>query len=350
MKNREVVDVYSPAYKPDHKRLQSLQAVVSDSMRSMTYVDNRGQRKVMDADGSFFFARELEAIETQLYRVDYAEIMARQAFPVSNFGGNWTDEVTYRAIDRVGKAKIISTYGASDIPLVSVSAQEIRTAVKNFASSFKFTVMEIERARHTGIPLDAEEAFAARDVVERTMDETAWFGDVESNVQGLLNNGTIPRANVVNGVSGFPQWNKKTPAEILFDVLDGFATMLALTKQVEKPNTLAVPTYQYNLLVQPRSTTAPDSILEYIVKHVPSLEGNRDNVMSIPVLAGAGTIGADLMIIYRKDPSKLVYSIPLDVIVEDPQRIDLNFKSIVRAASAGVIVRKPLSVSFLEKI
>ena len=62
---------------------------------------------ILDADGAFFFQRQLEQIKARSYDVQYAELQARMLFPVSNEGGPGITSITYRTYDQIGAAKII---------------------------------------------------------------------------------------------------------------------------------------------------------------------------------------------------------------------------------------------------
>ena len=77
----------------------------------------------LDADGAFFFQRQLEHIKAKSYDVRYAELKARMLFPVSNEGGPGITNITYRTYDQVGSAKIINAY-ADDLPRADVNGIE----------------------------------------------------------------------------------------------------------------------------------------------------------------------------------------------------------------------------------
>lgn len=343
------VDQYARTYQADENRINQLKAKIMDSVGTQ-YSAANGSMHTFDADGAAFFARQLEQIENRIYKKKYPELKARQVIPVDNQGGEWTDKLTYRVFDVQGEAKIINSYNSTDIPLVNLSAKEVSVQARYIASAFSYTVMEIARAQHAGVPLGNELAIAARDFIERKIDSIAWHGDADHGLNGLLDNGNIPKSNAANGANGTPEWSTKTPGEILFDILDAFADVQELTKEVETPDNLALPTAQYNLLLQPRSTTSDTSIIKWIVENVPFLNGRMENITSVPKLKGAGTNDVDMMIVYRKDPEKLVLSIPMDILIEPPEKRDLSFKSIMRSSTAGTIVRYPLSLKFIEKI
>lgn len=307
--------------------------------------------KALDAvpNGSVFFARQLELIEQRIYRVEYPQYKARLIMPVNNEGGDWVKTITYRIYDRVGMAKVIGSYQNDDIPMTDIVADEVTSPVRDIATFFKYSVKDIAYAQHTGLALDAELALASRDSVEQRINQIAFAGDSEYNLQGLLTQPNIPTANVVNGASGFPEWTKKTPNEILFDVLDLFADTIATTNEVERPDTLLLPVYQKELLLQPRSELSDSTILKFLIDNIPYLSSVED-IIGVPQLKGAGTGGKDIMIALTRDERKLELSLPLDVIVMLPELKSMSYETIVRAATGGTIVRYPLSARVAEGI
>ena len=60
---------------------------------------------VIDANGAVFFQRQLEHIKSKSYDVKYAELKARQLFPVSNEAGAGVQTITYRTYDQAGSAQ-----------------------------------------------------------------------------------------------------------------------------------------------------------------------------------------------------------------------------------------------------
>lgn len=304
----------------------------------------------IDIAGSVFFARQLELIEARLYRKKYAEFKARECFPVNNEGGPWTDSVTYRAVDLVGNPKIINASQSTDVPIIDVHASEFNQKTAILACAFEYSYFEIARAEKANFPLMDEKARATRDSIERGIDNIAWLGNEEYNIQGFLTNDLIPVANVVNGGGGDPEWNTKTPQEILFDILDAFASVQQVTKGVEIPDSLLLPVYQYNLLIQPRSDMSDTSIIKWIAENVPALEGQIKSIKSVPILQGQGVGGTDRMVVYKKDIEKLEYHIPTEYTVLPPVALDLGMKSATYAMTSGVIVRYPLSITFRDSI
>ena len=188
----------------------------------------------LDADGAFFFQRQLEHIKSKSYDVRYADLKARELFPVSNEGGAGITSITYRTYDQVGAAKIINAY-ADDLPRADVKGKETSIPVRSVGISYGYDLDEIQSSQMVGASLDQRRANAARRAVEQVVNDVAFYGDTTSGLPGLFSNPNIPTGAVVaSGTGSTTQWANKTPDQILFDVNDLFTDIFDTTKMVEK--------------------------------------------------------------------------------------------------------------------
>ena len=125
---------------------------------------------VMDADGAFFFQRQLEHIKAKSYDVVYADLPARSLFPVSNDGGMGVTSIVYRTYDQSGTAKIINSY-ASDLPRADVAGKETRIPVRALGIAYAYNIDEIQASQLTGAALDQRRANAARRSIEQRIND-----------------------------------------------------------------------------------------------------------------------------------------------------------------------------------
>lgn len=303
----------------------------------------------LDQDTSVFFARELEHIKAKSYDVQYQDLFARQLFPTDNSAGAYARTITYRTYDRVGMAKIISSY-AKDLPRADIAGFETTSPVRVIGLSFAYNVDEILASNQTGRSLEQRRANAVQRGTEESFDRIAFFGDTASNLPGFLTNPNIPTGSVVDPGSG-TEWVNKTPQQILDDVNALFSSIVTNTLQKERPNTLLLPTNQWNDIVfRPRSESNSDmTVAQFIVKNSPYIASMED-IISIPDLIGAGTAGVDLMVAYDRNPDKLTMEIPLELQFLAPQEVGLEIQVPAWAKTGGVIVYYPLSARFAEGI
>lgn len=300
---------------------------------------------LMDADGAFFFQRQLEHIKARSYDVRYAELKARMLFPVSNEGGPGVTSITYRTYDQVGAAKIINAY-ADDLPRADVAGKETTIPVRSVAISYGYNLDEIQSSQLTGASLDQRRANAARRSNEQVVNDVAFFGDNESGLPGLFSNPNIPTGAVVNPGSG-TEWVNKTPDQILFDVNDLFADIFETTKMVEQGNTLLLPPAQWSYIMStPRSSNSDTTIAQYLAQNSPYLDSIDD---MIPVnecdAANNPLLSTDAMVAYDRSPDKLQLEIPVELEMLPAQQKNLEMIVPGRSRLAGLNIYYPLSLA-----
>ena len=305
---------------------------------------------IMDADGAFFFQRQLEHIKARSYDVRYAELKARMLFPVSNEGGAGVTSITYRTYDQAGAAKIINAY-ADDLPRADVAGKETTIPVRSVGISFGYNLDEIQSSQLTGSSLDQRRANAARRSNEQVVNDVAFFGDASSGLPGLFSNPNIPTGAVVNPGSG-TAWVNKSPDEILFDINDLFADIFETTKMVEQGNTLLLPAAQWSYIMStPRASNSDTTIAQYVAANSPYLTSIED-IIPVNECAAANNpeLTADAMVAYDRNPDKLQLEIPVELEMLPVQQKNLEFVVPGRSRLAGLNIYYPLSLAIATGI
>lgn len=305
---------------------------------------------IMDADGAFFFQRQLEHIKARSYDVRYAELKARMLFPVSNEGGAGVTSITYRTYDQAGAAKIINAY-ADDLPRADVAGKETTIPVRSVGISYGYNLDEIQSSQLTGSSLDQRRANAARRSNEQVVNDVAFFGDATSGLPGLFSNPNIPTGAVVNPGSG-TAWVNKSPDEILFDINDLFADIFETTKMVEQGNTLLLPAAQWSYIMStPRASNSDTTIAQYVAANSPYLT-SIDDIIPVNECAAANNpeLTADAMVAYDRNPDKLQLEIPVELEMLPVQQKNLEFVVPGRSRLAGLNIYYPLSLAIATGI
>lgn len=305
---------------------------------------------IMDADGAFFFQRQLEHIKARSYDVRYAELKARMLFPVSNEGGPGVTSITYRTYDQAGSAKIINAY-ADDLPRADVAGKETTIPVRSVGISYGYNLDEIQSSQLTGSSLDQRRANAARRSNEQVVNDVAFFGDAASGLPGLFSNPNIPTGSVVNPSSG-TEWVNKSPDEILFDINDLFADIFETTKMVEQGNTLLLPPAQWSYIMStPRATNSDTTIAQYVAANSPYLT-SIDDIIPVNECAAANNpeLTTDAMVAYDRNPDKLQLEIPVELEMLPVQQKNLEFVIPGRSRLAGLNIYYPLSLAIATGI
>lgn len=300
----------------------------------------------LDASESAFFSRQLEYVEKEIYETRYPELNGRDLVPVKTDIPSGAETYTYYEWDQRGVAKIISDY-ANDLPRADVLGKQTTSYIKSLGASYGYSLQEIRAAQMAGVSLDSLKGDAARRAIEEGIDTLIQKGSSAHNLLGLLNQPNAITYVTPNGVSGFPQWSKKTSDEILAD-MNGIANAIyTTTKGIERGDTIILPNAQYGLIAsQPRSSLSDTTILEFFLKSNPWIKA----VVPWYACTGAGAASSDRMVCYRRDKRALEVLIPQEFETRPPQEKGLAFEVPCHARCGGVVVRLPLSMAYADNI
>lgn len=303
----------------------------------------------LDANESVFFARELEHVKSQSYDVKYPELTAIRNIPVSTEAGSGAETITYYQYDQVGFAKIINNY-ATDLPRVDLVGKKYTGNVKSIGASYGYSIQDIRAARMAGKPLEQRKANAVRRANDQEVNRIAYFGDAANGLNGFITHPnitsyTLPTDGTLNGTAAgtaaAAKFINKTADQVIRDLNGMVNKIIELTKKVEIPNTLCLPhTVHGDIATRPRSSDSDTTILEFFLAKSPYVK----NVEVIPELAGAGTGGVDVCMIYNKSSEKLTLEIPQPFEQFPPQAEGLEFVIPCHSRCGGCIIYYPLSI------
>jgi hypothetical protein len=303
------------------------------------------QLRVDDADHNAFFARSLWEIEQQIYKVEYPELIAKSLIPPKVGVNPAAKTFAYRMFDRFGVAKLLASY-AEDLPRSDIRGKEYTVRIEGYGASYGYSVMDIRGAAMAGIPLESEKADAARDTIERTLDEVYAIGDTKAGSKGILNLANVPAYVIPNGAGGSPLWVNKTQQEILAD-LNGIAhNSASLTRGIERPSRMLLDLDLFALIsTTPMFATASDTtILQYFLKNSPYIK----EVIPWWRCADAGAAGVSRIVVYTPRPEKVQYLEPQPFEVFPPEQMGLRFQSACHARTGGVFTRYPFSLTYAD--
>ena len=300
-------------------------------------------------EAAVFFARELDHVKAQSYDVSYPELTALAVLPQSSDADPGAETVTYYTYDKTGLAKIIDSY-ASDLPRADVTGKPSYAKVKSLGDSYGYSAQELRAARMSGKPLEVWKGESARYQIDRLLNQIAWAGDAASGLMGVLSAGqNIPLYAITAGaVSNKTSWLEKTADEVLRDVAAMEKQVAAVTKNVERPDTLCVPAEVYMDLHSRRIPDTDTTVLSFLLEHSPYIR----NVVPAPELGptaletnpyAASSGGSGVAFLFTNDPRKLSLECPLPF-CQYPVQVQ-NLETVVpcEARTAGVIVYYPMS-------
>lgn len=308
---------------------------------------------VFKKDESFFFARNLEYIRQKIFRPVYAELKMLNggliSIDTSIPEGAETD--TYDILDSSGEADIISDFG-DDIKNVEISGDEVTNKIKSLADSYIYSVQDVRKDKMLGAVGRSSvenKAMAARKAVDQKIDKMFRIGAPEHGILGMFNATGVPStAAAATGSVSTTTWSTKTAANILADVETAMNDMEDLTEGNETPDTLLLPSAQYELIRKKALDTtfySGQSVLKYIQ------EEYELKVEKVQQLKNAFTGGTESgMVLYNNSPEKLEAVLPIRLMPHAPQVKNLATKNILEARCGGVRVYFPYSMSYTTGI
>lgn len=303
-------------------------------------------------DASVFFARELDHVKSQSYDVEYPELTAMSLFPVSNEADPGAETITYYSYDKTGLAKIISNY-ATDLPRADVKGKPITAFIKSLGDSYGYSVQEMRASRMAGKSLDARKGESARYQIDRLNNQIAWAGDPDNNLMGVLSkNNDVPLyvLPASAAVSSSTKWADKTAEEILADINGMQKQVAAVTKNVERPDTLALPADVYIDIATRQIPNTGYTVKRFVEENAPYLKSivsagelQADSPETNPYGADNGT-GQNVALFFKNDARKLTIENPLPFYQYPVQPKGLEMIIPCEARTAGAIIYYPLSM------
>jgi len=323
--------------------------VLMASQIPATFAANPDMRFDSAEDASVFFAGELDYIKAQTYDILYPEMSALQIFPVTSEVDVGADTVTHYSYDRTGMAMIIQNY-ATDLPRADAKGIPSTAHIKSLGTSYGYSVQEMRASRMAGKQLDVRKGDSARYAIDYAINCIAWAGDEENNLIGVLSpSNNIPVFTLpLNEGGTSTKLVDKTPMECLNNINAAVRFIATLTKSVERPDTLALPTDAYLYLADTpmvinEGTGAVSTILEWVLKNSPRLK----NIIEVPELNEDSGItpykGQGVGFMYKKDPNKFSIEIPMPFYQHPIQPDGLEFIIPCEARIAGALIYYPLS-------
>lgn len=318
----------------------------------------QGERKMFRFDSvdaaAVFMARELDYVKSKSYDKLYPQFTALNTFPVNSDANPGAESITFYTYDMEGFAKIIDNY-STDLPRADVNGVPHSVPVKTLGVSYGYSNQEMRASRMSGKSLDARKAESARFQVDNATNKIAWAGDAKNGILGVLSTGqNVPVKSLTAGAGGATTWASKTADEIVADVTAMYAQVSKTTKDVERPDTLVLPTEVYTVLSLKRLGDTEATVLSYIKDHAPYLkeiisaaELNSDAAETNPYAEGAPGVatngGQAVALLFTNDPDKIEINIPMAYTQNPAQPRNLETLIPCESRVAGTIVFYPLS-------
>ena len=183
---------------------------------------------------------------------------------------------------------------------IDVDAERVVTPVRPLGYSVTMTKIEEATDQLTFINTLQQKMEGLQEYYQFMSNQYTYIGSSDVGAEGLVNNSSVTASNVPNGGGGTPQWETKTPDEIILDLGNILIDFNDNTGNVLYPDTLLIPHSSYNYIAQtPRSTNSDTSILDWFLKNnVSSRQGVDFKINPVNYLEDAGAGGTKRMVAY----------------------------------------------------
>lgn len=342
MKKRKAYDPVKPSARYDSADYEALK-----SSNITPALAGLGQLHFDSAEAaSVFFARELDYIKAKSYDKIYPEFTALNHFPITHEVPEGAETTTYYSYEKTGMAAIISNY-ATDLPRADVKGEPTTAYIKSLGDSYGYSIQEMRASRMAGKSLDTRKAESAKYQIERAMNTLAWAGNKEHKLMGILSaDNNIPYYTLstveIEGQQ-YTNFKHKSAQQILDDINGMFGYQAGITMDVERADTLALPSDVYIDISTRQIPNTGFTVKKFLLENAPYLK----DIISAPELSGKNTetnpLRTNVMLLFTNDPEKFSMEIPMDFYQYPLQPENLEVKIPCEARAAGIILYYPLS-------
>jgi hypothetical protein len=261
-----------------------------------------------------FLAPQLLRINTEIVQNVYPSFDYASLVPVNTDGDMWDYGSIFYSGDIGGAAKFLNG-NAFDMPHADVATSQFMQQNRLGGIGYEWGRQELERAAKMGRNLSSDKAAAASKVAESFIYAYAIRGSTLKNETGLINNTSVPTANVpADGTGSTTTWSTKTSALILRDVNLALNAPTNASGETIIADRLVVPTTRLQYLASTAMGTGDGgyTILKFLqennaytaqTKKPLDIRGSRE-------LEAAGASGTARMISYAFDPAVVQFHLP----------------------------------------
>ena len=184
---------------------------------------------------------------------------------------------------------------------VNVEQEKITTPIFAKTMKTRWTLAEIEKAALAGMPLETQLFESLNTDNQLKIDRLHYMGSQKYGFGGLLNHGSVLNVSpVAAGAGGLPNFEAKTPEEILADVNEILRSVWTATGLAIMPNRILVSQRIMSALSIPIAPLSGVSILKYLQDNAicKIIDGKDLEIVPVKWASGAGAAGTDRMVAY----------------------------------------------------
>jgi hypothetical protein len=305
--------------------------------------DDFGKPSATDAVEAHAFAVSQLAYEEQgIFERKYApkKYIDLLGNTISYAAGPGKESVEYEIFDQVGMGRRVSPAG-TNLPTVDVSSARKSFPIAHGGVKYGYTTQDIRASAFFKRPLPEGRRLAAMEAFQRHMNFVALQGEPGSGFTGLFNNASVTAANRPSAAV----WDAATADTIISDLTVGLTNVKFATKDTDFPTKIVMPITSYSRLLIPRSSNSDITVLEFIKRLYPGLE-----IYSADELVNLGAASSKRVVFFNPMNDNMVYHIPMSLVFRAPQEKDLATEIPGEYRYAGLEIRRPPTVYYMDAV
>ncbi len=310
-----------------------------------------------DANETLFLERELTQLRAKLFEVVYPALLARTFAPKASDIAASAETYSYKVYKQVGRADHRG-YDAVDQPNIDANATEVLGKVRPITAGYGWNFNELREAVRTNVPLSEVKARAARDIIERGIDETLAYGAIKDptgalpsvGMNGLINNPDVEGSGGANTLPGTYWTTGMDPDDMISDLHKLAVTVGQSTKQAFEADSILLPKTHYDLASgTPWNTVTGLSVLSVFLANHPNIKSVSPwYLLDAVATAEGGDSGKPRALGYKKDPMVLEAVIPQEFEAFPPEMRNFRFNILCHARCGGVKWYQPLAGVYMD--
>lgn len=325
-----------------------------------------------DSSLTVAFARSMEHRIAKLYAAEYASYKAREFFRMSTEIDAGAMSWSYKMIERIGQAGVITPGNARDLPRITIGGQETQMPVLTYGAAYGFNVIEEQSASLAQIALENELAKATREAIEAFAESMYAIGVPGTDIVGVTSAPgvqVIPQQSIAAGTwaAQIASIAAATPAnpnpdvavanKIATDLLFAAQTISAQTLERHSAKRALLPTNLYNMLRVPQGTAFKSKTLLTFLEEVTGLKIDSWNILqnigtlpgSTPTIAASsGAAQKTRIFVYDDDPDVIELMEAQSFVQLAPQLAGLEYTINCYERSGGVKAVRPLGAVCID--
>ena len=253
-------------------------------------------------------------------------------------------EVGWMELGHTGTADIVAD-NANDIPTADLEGDYNLNKAFTIATAIQFSTQDVRSAQMQGtFNLASEKAAAAREAVDRKLDELVRFGDASKGITGIT---AVSGSFHVTATTG--NWGTSaTAAQILADFNVAYSAIFNGTQGVEEPDTMVFPSSVWarvsTLFANP--TGGDTTVLVFLKEAYPNITLWTYDAG----LNAAGDAGGAAAMLYSRDRNRVRGIMPMALTPRPLEQHGLVMKMVMEQRYAGLATPRPRSICKISNI